>query len=305
LSRFHPHSLAHAWHRYEGPTWLVAFAVYGGWLALTFAHAALPWWILVPAGAWFVAWHGSLQHETIDALAHVPAPLRAALAYPPLGVFFPFGSYEREHRRHHQAGAHVTESAWDPESFYHDPDRWASFPRIVRAIYRANQTLAGRLTIGVILQTVHSVSAAARAIAAGDRAALRDWTIHLALVALLFWWLAAVPHMPWWQYLAFVAYPAAGLTMLRSFYEHRYADDVAQRTVTVENRFPFGLLFLNNNYHTVHHANPALPWYRIPRAWRSPGAGDRFGGGFHFTGYGTIARRWLLRVAFEPVEERR
>jgi hypothetical protein len=31
----------------------------------------------------------------------------------------------------------------------------------------------------------------------------------------------------------------------------------------------FHLLFLNNNYHVVHHAFPALPWFRIP-AVRSP-----------------------------------
>jgi len=305
LSRSLSQTLANVWVRYEGPTWLVALAVYAGWLALMLAHASLSWWIVVPAGAWLVAWHGSLQHETIDALTHVPRPLRSALAYPPLGVFFPFGTYAREHRQHHRAGAHVAERAWDPESFYHEPDLWARYPRFVQAIYRANQTLAGRLTIGVLIQTVHTAGHAARAIARGDRAAARDWAVHAVLTGALFWWLAAVAHLPWWQYVAFVAYPGAALTTLRSFYEHRYAADVAQRTVTVENRFPFGLLFLNNNYHVVHHADPALPWYRIPQLWESMRAAHIAGsGGFHFMGYGAIARRWLLRAVFEPVEER-
>ena len=28
------------------------------------------------------------------------------------------------------------------------------------------------------------------------------------------------------------------------------------------------LLFLNNNYHLVHHEQPGLPWYRIPAEYR-------------------------------------
>ncbi len=139
LSRSHPVSLKQLWHRYEGPTWLVALAVYGGWLALLLTHGSLAWWVIVPAGAWLIAWHGSLQHETIDALTHVPRWLRTLIAYPPLGVFFPFGTYEREHRMHHLAGPHVAETAWDPETFYLDSERWERYPRAVRAIYRANQ----------------------------------------------------------------------------------------------------------------------------------------------------------------------
>ncbi len=75
--------------------------------------------------------------------------------------------------------------------------------------------------------------------------------------------------------------------------------------MTVENRFPFGFLFLNNNYHAMHHALPSLPWYRIPSAWQSPRSGQfERSGGFAFSGYGAIARRWFLRVVFEPIESR-
>lgn len=314
-------SLSQRWHDYEGPTWLVALAIYGGWLALILSHASLAWWIVVPVGAWLVAWHGSLQHETIDALEHVPAPLRSALAFPPLGIFFPIGTYRREHRLHHLAGTHVAESAWDPESYYHDPVRWARYPRFVRALYRANQTLLGRLTLGVLLQTAAAVRGGVRAMLAGDRVVMGEWALHVASTGALLWWIAVFAHMPVWQYVFFIAYPAASLTMLRSFYEHRLPVEGVRRTATIENRFPFGLLFLNNNYHVMHHATPSLPWYRIPQAWRAR-RGTRFERGlrferdsqidrgssvehdYHFRGYGAIAKRWFVRVVFEPVEGR-
>jgi fatty acid desaturase len=302
VSAARPLTIATFWHQVEGPTWLIALAIYGGWFALLRFHAALPWWAIVPLGAWLVAWHGSLQHETIDALQRVPRLLRALLAYPPLGVFVPFGTYRREHRQHHRATAHIAEPAWDPETFYHDPVRWNGYPPALRAIYRVNQTLLGRLTLGALLQLAQTLAHGARAIAAGDREARRSWAVHAALVALLFWWLAAVAKMPWWQYVALIAYPGACLAMLRSFSEHRLADDAAHRTATIENRFPFGLLFLNNNYHAIHHAAPSLPWYRIPAVWRAERTAliER-SGGFHYAGYATIARRWLVRTVFEPV----
>jgi fatty acid desaturase len=294
--------LSRFWHRYEGPTWLIAFAVYGGWFALLRFHSVLPWWIVLACGAWLVAWHGSLQHETIHALEHVPRPLRALLSYAPLGVFFPFGSYERDHRRHHQAKDHMAEPGWDPETFYHDAALWRHYPRLVRALFRANQTLLGRLTLGVALQALQSLWNGTARIRRGDAAAARDWAVHVALVGLLFWGIGTFAGMAWWKYIVLIAYPGASMTMLRSFYEHRWTDVPAHRTATIENRFPFGLLFLNNNYHAVHHAAPALPWYRIPAAWRANReALLARSGGYHFPGYETVARRWFVRPVFDPV----
>ncbi len=79
------------------------------------------------------------------------------------------------------------------------------------------------MTVGVLLQTANTVAAGVRAIAARDGIAAHEWAIHLASLGLLFWWIAEVAHMPWWQYVLFIAYPGASLTMLRSFYEHRLA----------------------------------------------------------------------------------
>ena len=53
------------WRRWELPTWGVAVAIYGSWTVLTLGWATVPIWVAVPAMGWLLAWHGSLQHETI------------------------------------------------------------------------------------------------------------------------------------------------------------------------------------------------------------------------------------------------
>ena len=37
-------AMARRFFRYAGPTWLVALVLYGGWAALVWFHAGLPWW---------------------------------------------------------------------------------------------------------------------------------------------------------------------------------------------------------------------------------------------------------------------
>jgi len=294
-------TLGRTWYRYECPTWCVAVAIYGGWLTLLRYHAALPWWLIVLVGAWLIAWHGSLQHETIHSFASVPRPLRVTIASIPLGVFFPYGSFAREHRRHHRA-TRLTDPRVDPESFYHDPQRWERYPQLARVVLRWNQTLLGRLLLGAAIQIVGALIADLRLVARGDRRPLCDWAVHGALVVALLAWVSIVTAMPWWQYLLLVAYPGASLAMLRTFYEHSWSADVAHRTTVVENRFPFGLLFLNNNYHFVHHAAPTLPWYRIPAVWdQQRELYVQQNAEHYFRGYGGLARRWLIRPVFEPI----
>jgi MFS superfamily sulfate permease-like transporter len=49
----------------EWSTVVLAIVIYAGWLLLTYFHERLPIALLIPAGGWLIAWHGSLQHETI------------------------------------------------------------------------------------------------------------------------------------------------------------------------------------------------------------------------------------------------
>ena len=58
--------------RFDGPTWLVAFVLYGAWATLMALHQQLPWWLVTPLGAYLVAWHFSLQHEAIHSFRSAP-----------------------------------------------------------------------------------------------------------------------------------------------------------------------------------------------------------------------------------------
>jgi len=69
-----------------------------------------------------------------------------------------------------------------------------------------------------------------------------------------------------WPLLAWViaGYGALSILRIRTFLEHRASTIVAHRTAIVNDRGPLAWVFLNNNFHTVHHAHPRLPWYELP-----------------------------------------
>ena len=93
-----------------------------------------------------------------------------------------------------------------------------------------------------------------------------------------------------------------GLLMVRSFIEHQAVEKANQRSVIIETRGPLSLLFLNNNFHSVHHAYPSLAWYRIPAFFRENRARFlRMNGGYRYESYWEVFRRFGLRPK-EPVE---
>jgi len=123
------------------------------------------------------------------------------------------------------------------------------------------------------------------------------WAIHLALLAVLFAWMAHQGFSPLLFTLA-VSYPALMLTKVRSFYEHRAAADPLARSVNNEAGWAWRLLFLNLNYHAVHHDLPGLPWYGLRRVyllWRDDY--HQRNRGFRAAGYG----EWIRNFTTTPV----
>ena len=70
--------------------------------------------------------------------------------------------------------------------------------------------------------------------------------------------------MPVWAYLARLLARAVDPARSAPSSSTRRTSGPAARSVIIEDRGPLALLFLNNNFHAVHHANPKLPWYRLP-----------------------------------------
>lgn len=272
----------------EGPTLLVAVAIYGGWLAATFWHAAVPTPLLAMLGGWLVAWHGSLQHETIHGHPFRARTLNAALGFPPLALWLPYALYRRSHIAHH-GSASPTDPLLDPESRY---VRCRSGLAAIAAAAQA--TLLGRLLLGPPIAVATLFIEEARRVCPSPEAVIRDWLPHLVAVALLCGWLHWVG-FGIGRYLLLFVYPGMALTLLRSFAEHRADSTAPGRAATVERGGLFAILYLNNNLHAAHHDRPDLAWYRLPahhRNHRARLSGD--GGGTH-PNYVSIAKRFALR----------
>jgi fatty acid desaturase len=278
----------------EWPTLILAGVIYGGWAALTLFHDSVPLWLLVPAGAWLVAWHSSLQHEIIHGHP-TPWPwVNRALASLPLSLWLPYERYRQSHLVHHR-DERLTDPFDDPESAYLAPEQWQAQGAVARLLIAAQTTLLGRLVLGPPWRVGRFLLANARALLAGHRETREAWMEHLPGAVLVASWLGIVCDMNLWFYLAALVYPGTSLLLLRSFAEHRAASRVRERTAIVENSWIFGPLFLFNNLHAAHHERPSLPWYALPGWYRANRerllAGN---GGLVYDGYGEIARRFLL-----------
>jgi fatty acid desaturase len=293
--------MIHKFREYDGPTWIVAAVLYSSWVALIWYNAVLPWWVIMPVGAYLLAWHFSLQHEAIHAFRGVPAWARFAAVFPPLGLWFPFPLYRKSHTTHHR-DVHLTIPGVDTESYYVRRADWERMSKAHRALLTFNQTMAGRLLIGPPLRLWLLVLRETRRVREGDLSHLPHWGIHAVAVGLLFWFISGVCHMPWWQYCLLVAYPGLSLGLLRAFTEHRAAEDSQERTASVESNALFGLLYLYNNLHVVHHLKPTMAWYDIPAYYRANKTElMRMNGEFMYKGYAQLARHYLFVPVFSPI----
>jgi fatty acid desaturase len=288
--------------RIDWPTLAVAATIYGGFGLLTWFYDALPWWLVLPLGAYLVAWQGSLQHEVVHG--H-PTPWRAVnelLIFPSLWLWLPYPLYRDSHLLHHR-DEHLTDPRADPESFYLSPETWAGMGPVRRGTHWWLNTLSGRLLLGPAHCVGTFASAEIRRFARGDFTHLGAWLTHGAATAVVLFWVLWVSKIPLVGYLAFFAYPGLSLTLLRSFLEHQAREEVGHRTAVVEAGPILSLLFLHNNLHAAHHAAPGLAWYRIPGRYRAERAHQlAVNGGYVYRGgYAEVFARYLLWPKERPV----
>jgi fatty acid desaturase len=285
----------------EWPTLAVAAAIYGGFGLLTWWYHSLPWWLVVPLGAYLVAWHGSLQHEVVHG--H-PTPWRRVnelLIFPSLWLWLPYPLYRDSHLRHHNDVA-LTDPLEDPESNYVTAEDWARLGPVSRAGLWALRTLAGRMALEPVRCLWRLGRNETRRFAGGDMSTLGIWALHGVACTLVLAWVIAICGIPVVEYLAFFVYPGVALALVRSFLEHRAREQVRERTAIVEAGPIMSLLYLNNNLHTLHHLEPGTPWYLLSNRYRNRRAEllDH-NGGYLLHGYGEIAARYLFRPKDSPV----
>lgn len=296
--REHIHTLAaHLMWRSELPTWLLIITIYGGWFA-TLAF----WQILglLPATLlliFFTAWYMSLQHELIHGHPTRFPRLNQLFGTLPLAVWYPFGLYRDSHLAHHRNDS-LTVPQDDPESYYFTPESWARFRPWQKRVIHLRNTFIGRLLLAPLLDITDTLGSAVAAFRHLHLRAMGMWLMHGALLAVLFIWMAQRGFSPVWFALA-VSYPALALTKVRSFLEHRAADDPLARSVINEAGPFWQVLFLNLNYHSVHHDLPGVPWYGLKTIYlHQREAYQQRNQGFVVRGYG----QWLRQFWATPVD---
>ena len=242
--------------------------------------------------------HASLSHEVLHGHPFPSRRLNEALVIVNPGLFIPYIRFRATHLAHHQ-DANLTDPYDDPETNYLDPGVWVALPRWRRCVLGLNNTLLGRMALGPVVAQAAFVAADWRAIRAGDRQVLLGWVAHAPGVALVLGLVVASP-MVLWHYLI-CCYVALSILKIRTFLEHQAHEKARGRTVIVEDRGLLSFLFLNNNFHDVHHMHPRVPWYRLPALYAAHKA--RYLGcneGYRYASYGEVFARYAWR-AKDPV----
>lgn len=247
----------------------VTLAVFAACAALWVVALALPpGWVGLQVGllVFTLTLHSSLTHEILHGLA-----LRRDGAATALGVFqpglaVPYLRFKALHLAHHR-DSDLTDPYDDPESNYLDPARWAALPEWARAVLTFNNTLAGRMLIGPLVGTLAFWRDDWRRVRGGERAVAVHWLAHLPGVALTLV-IVAWSSVPMWAYLV-ACYGALSVLRIRTFLEHQAHEKSGGRSVIIEDGGLLSFLFLNNNYHVVHHMHPSVAWYALPALYRA------------------------------------
>ncbi|NBB09648.1 fatty acid desaturase [Pseudomonas sp. SLFW] len=287
--------------RTEWPTWLLIIAFYSAWIGLVFFGQA--WGKLASAGVLLplaVLWM-SIQHECIHGHPTRWPFINKALGYLPFAIWYPYDLYRSSHLAHH-ADETLTLPGVDPESRYISVEEWERSSGFKRLMLQMNKTVAGRLVIGVPMALGALIFAdIPKAIVSGG-AHLHMWIAHSAGVAIILWTVEQYSALSAWEYIVYVSVPALAIGMLRSFYEHRPAERPEHRSVLNESRGLFSWLFLNLNFHLIHHDLPKLPWYFLPTLYsaRRQDWIDR-SNGYVVGNYRELATRYLSVPIDHPV----
>ena len=287
--------------RTEWPTWLLIPAVYGMWFATLYWSQTLGLMVTTLLLLLSCTWYMSLQHELVHGHPTRHRGLNKLLGFAPLAVWFPYTLYLESHLRHHN-DAHLTLPGVDPETHYVSDEVWQSSGWFMRALFVHRKRFWGRFAFGPAMAIGSVVHEALAQIRDGNYKYVPMWSLHITMLIGMLTAVHLWSGIPAWYYLLLVAYPALSLAMVRSYYEHRAAEDCKHRIAINEASWPMRLLYLNNNYHLVHHDLPTLPWYLLARVYHT----DRDAyiarcGGFRLGGYLELARRFGLTPVDAPV----
>jgi fatty acid desaturase len=283
--------------RTEWPTWVLIATIYGGWFGVATHARSLGLPLTTALLALLSTWYLSLQHELLHGHPTRSRFINGLLGFAPLAVWFPYGIYRESHLRHHD-DPHLTRPEHDPESYFIAENTWHRASGVTRALLILRNTFVGRLLVGPAFAIAATLVEAVRQVMRGDWRDVPVWVAHVASVIVLASWLDAECGIPAWLFISVIGYAALAFSSIRSFHEHRAVEAVEHRTVLNEASWFWRLLFLNNNFHAVHHDLPHVPWFALGSVYRAR-RGDYLArnGGFLVQGYS----EWFTRYAVTPI----
>ncbi|WP_420861228.1 fatty acid desaturase [Algirhabdus cladophorae] len=281
------------WHD-EIPTAVLLVLTYGAFAGLGLAIGWIPLPLIILGLSIIIAQHSSLQHEVLHGHPFPYQTINDALVFPALGLFIPYMRFKDTHLAHHH-DPNLTDPYDDPETNFLDAADWRRMSGWQQQLFGFNNTLIGRMLVGPALSLAAFYRTDLGKIRAGDGRVLLAYGLHIGGMSIAIGFLSGVAGLPIWAYVS-AAYLGMSWLKIRTFLEHQAHDRAAARSVIIEDRGPLALLFLNNNYHAVHHAHPQIVWHKLPKVFAQKR--DLFlrrNGGYSYKSYGQIFGQYALR----------
>ena len=241
-----------------------------------------------------ISLHSSLQHEVLHGHPLPNQKLSELLVYPAIGLLIPYERFKDTHLKHHY-DPNLTDPYEDPESNYLDPKVWNKISKVIQGILLINNSLLGRIILGPLISMVVFIRGDIRDYLLGQKRILISWLHHVLGVFLVCLWLVSFSQIPLIVYFI-CAYFGLGLLKIRTFLEHRAHEHPRGRTVIINDRGFFSFLFLNNNFHLVHHMHPNISWYELPRIFdRDKEKFLQRNEGYSYTSYFDIFKKYAFQ----------
>ncbi len=283
----------------DWPTWLLLVLCTFLLLIIATMGSSVSLWFSVPVLALLMTLHSSLQHEVLHGHPTSHKGINELLVCIPFGLFVPYRRFRDTHLEHH-IDERLTDPHEDPESNYLQLGDWEKLSKYKRRLLLMNNTLAGRIFLGPLIGMSSFYCNDFRLARAGDHSITKAYLLHVLAMLPLMWLLDQEAAMPFLAYIM-SAYLALSILRVRTFLEHRAEWEVLNRIVVIEDRGLFSWLFLNNNYHLVHHLHPGVCWYKLPAMFRANR--DRYlldNGSYYYPNYRSIFARYFFK-AKDPV----